>query len=126
MGATSANDRTSIDASLGATSGNDRVGASVDLQAGPTSGNDRVASGIDVSMGATSGNDVQGLGVSSSSTVMVPVTVVSASCDAVSLSFGGSSPVTIRSTESNRSSFCAVSSSSSSVSVSEQLNVIID
>jgi len=127
FGATSGNDRTTIDAELGATSANDRT--TLDASMGATSGNDRVASGIDVQMGATSGNDRTALSASSSSEVVVPVTIVSASCDAVSLSFAGSESVVVsaspRSSDDVRSTLCAVADARESALVSTHLNRLI-
>jgi hypothetical protein len=159
MGATSGNDRSGIDLKFGPTSGNDRVaGGSIDLSVGPTSGNDRTAldgdmgatsandrmtidasmgatsgndrTSIDASMGATSGNDRRDISISSSDYVVVPVTVVSSSCDAVALSFGGSDNVVIRASDASsradvRSSLCAVSTASSSAAIESELNRLI-
>ena len=101
----------------------------LDVRFGPTSGNDRVASGIDVQMGATSGNDRTALSLSSSSEVVVPVTIVSASCDAVSLSFAGSESVVVSASPSSsddvRSTLCAVADARESALVSTHLNRLI-
>jgi hypothetical protein len=163
MGPTSGNDRTSIDAKFGPTSGNDRT--LIDLKFGPTSGNDRVAGGpIDLKMGPTSGNDRTSIdakfgptsgndrtsidlkmgptsandrtALSATSSIVVPVDVVSASCDAVTLSFGGSSPVTLSATTGTtqddvRTALCAVSSASTmsssdrNVTIETNLNRLI-
>lgn len=160
LGATSANDRTAIDLKFGPTSGNDRVASGgIDLKVGPTSGNDRTTidarmgptsandrtrldarmgttsandrTSVDLNVGTTRGNDrVAGLSVSQS--VVVPVTVLSASCNAVRLSFGSSDPVVVTSVADARSdvrsTLCAVASANASdqhSALAEHLNSLI-
>jgi hypothetical protein len=126
MGPTSGNDREGVDVSMGATSGNDRTG--VDLKMGPTSGNDRTSLGVDLradgrpliqlggsgSLYSNEESDRAMIVSSASEDVAVPVSIVSASCDAVSLSFGGTQPVTVTSTSTGNETLCSVSTASAS------------
>jgi hypothetical protein len=116
------------DFEFGATSGNDRT--SVDLQMGPTSGNDRTSLGVDlradsrplVQLGGSAGlyssaEAERALMLGASEDIAIPVSVVSASCDAVSLSFAdGAETVTVSSASGDSrlgSTLCALSEASS-------------
>jgi hypothetical protein len=119
MGPTSGNDRTLIDLEMGATSANDRT-ALVDVN---LRDDDRPLVQLGGSQRLYSSEEAErALAVmSSSEDIAIPVTIVGASCDAVSLSFGGSEPVVVTSasgSDSDRlqSTLCAVADANSTYS----------